>query len=311
MKSKESVQIEAMDNKPSYKKGSTGPIIGYLQRTLGIDDDENFGKDTLQSVRKVERDAGFAETGEAGERVFSVIGLQWPDHFLRCMNFTSALEGTSYGDVNRRDDDGAGVTLGIVGFTSSNGEVQQLVSAQLRRQSDAANSLSILRQDQLRKLILQHPAGGNLSAAMWKEFCYDKGGVIRDDFSAMLGAWALDDGWRKLQEWYAKEVYWTRAVKDADGLGLTTMLGLGLMYDTAVQNGGWRSDHMKQFQQESKDGTEISVRMAVARSVAACARPQYRKDVLSRKECFVFSAGFCHGSYYDLINFAFDVTDVK
>lgn len=78
------------------------------------------------------------------------------------------------------------------------------------------------------------------------------------------------------------------------------------MFDIAVQNGGFKEKHMKEFNKITKDGTQASLLRAVATAVSNTALPEWRKDVYKRKMIFADGAGIVHGDYFDLDCYAFE-----
>lgn len=287
----------------SYKRTAKGPVIVALQEKLGVDRvDGIFGRLTQAAVRNVQRQAGWMESGDADKAVFEILGAQFPDEFLRCLNLTSALEGTGFGDINSTDIDNYGITMGVIGFTSRTGEVQEVLRRYLEaRPSGMDGLISKARLYNLKQLI-----NGNAPHKAWLEYAYDKSGRIYLDFDALIMELGKDQDWRNIQVRMARKQCWEPAMKVAEKLGIKSTCGRCLMFDIFVQNGGWRVDHQKFVDQETLDGTEPTLLRAIARAAAARATKQWRKDVLARKLLFVEQVGFVHGEFFDVDCYAID-----
>jgi hypothetical protein len=295
---------------PSFKRGCTGPIVYRLQEKLKVvRPDGIFGKNTQAAIRKAQEHAGLPADGNADKRTFDAIGIQWPDWWLRCMNFTSALEGTSFGGMNRRDIDGWGITLGIVGFTSRNGEVQSVFKKAYAQKPQIAELLPLERRAEFVKLLATTFKSTSASNIAWCEFAYWPSGYLREDIREMVHVLGSDPIWQRIQLDMAHRTYWLPAADKAKAMGLTSMAGYGLLYDTWVQNGGWRDCHQKFYMTQSQDANEVTKLRAIARAAANCATSTWRDDVLRRKMVFVETAGVVHGSFFDLSNYGYEGVD--
>jgi peptidoglycan hydrolase-like protein with peptidoglycan-binding domain len=302
---------EPMSLAPSYKRAAKGPVIKQLQKKLGLARDGIFGKDTTAAIRTIQKNAGMAQTGHADERVFRALGMEFPDQWLRVMNFTSALEGTDFGGVNRKDIDGWGITMGIVGFTSRNGEVQELFSKFY--QKHPALLLTLIPTQERRNVfmnLLRYPSGSAAeSNKRWKDFAYGDDGYIREDFRLMVRALGEEKYWREIQISTAYKTYYLPSAKQTEKMGFRSMAAYGMMYDIWVQNGGWRPCHEDFYKRHAEGESEERKLLVIAHAAANCASKQWRSDVLSRKKIFANTAGFAHGEYFDLINHAFEGVD--
>lgn len=299
---------------PSFKRTSQGPIIRRLQQKLfTVKPDGVYGRLTQQAVRSMQTAEGLEPTGNASQLVFGKLNLAWPDWFLRCMNLTSALEdgGKGFGAINTTDIDDWGITLGIVGFTSRNGEVQALFKQLLQRHPNAVMRFeSVARRDEFNRLVASKFPNLEASNRAWSMFAYGAtGGRLRDDFEDFVVELGEDRVWQGIQLDAARVHYWEPAVAQAKALGITSMRGHGLLYDLWVQNGGWRTCHKNFYLSQSHDSSEDTKLRAIARAAANCATATWREDVLKRKMIFVETAGFAHGSYFDLTYYAFEGVD--
>lgn len=292
-----------MPSKSTFKRGCRGPVVVGFQEHLEVSADGIYGRLTTLAVRKLQRAYGWVETGEAGRAEFEALGIQFPDEFLRCLNLTSAMEGTGFSDVNVQDIDGWGITLGVIGFTSRNGEVQRLFSEFLKLHPHGMDGM----MSEARVATLKNLIHTGASYKAWDAFAYAPNKYIRSDFEAMVDRLGRHPDFRNLQVRFARKTYWEPAIATAAKLGVKSMAGRGLLYDGYVQSGGWRQDHQKFLDSETKDGTEKTLLRAIARAFGYRATKRWQHDVLKRKLLFVETAGVVHGLYLDLDDFAFDL----
>lgn len=285
----------------SFKVGCRGYLIGVLQRALGIKDDEIFGAQTFASIKNMQKRFMMEETGQADEKLYRALKLRWPDEFDRCLQVTASFEGTGFGGVNNTDIDGAGVTLGLAGFTTKHGEVQSLITEYISKKPTAINVLPYGMQQSLWELVRVKSA-----RAAWDNWFYGENGRVRTAVKGAVETWGKDADFQQLQLDRILRNFWVPAVKSGITLGLRSPQGFGLMLDIQVQNGGWRTDHQRKYLQESQTGTEGSKLRAIAKVVADSANPRWREDVLKRKMVFATGAGKVHGTFYDLSNYAFE-----
>jgi hypothetical protein len=213
------------------------------------------------------------------------------------------MEGTGFSDVNAQDIDSYGVTMGIVGFTSRTGEVQRLFGEYLKMHPNGLDGMMSASRVATLKNMLQ--TGANYK--VWDQFAYAPNKYIRADFEQMVDRLGRDRDFRNLQVRFARKTYWEPALATATKLGVRSMAGRGLMLDGYVQNGGWRPDHQKFLDSETKDGTEKTLLRSIARAFGYRATKKWQHDVLKRKLMFVEGAGVVHSIYIDLDDWAFQL----
>lgn len=286
-----------------FSEGARGFIVSRLQRALGgLKVDEDFGPKTTAAVRDLQQRMGQPVTGDACEDTFQAVGLPFPSVFERCLNLTGMYEGTGFGGVNKRDIDGAGVTLGIVGFTTEHGEVQRLVTEYLRIKPSAANGMSVSAKGKL--LALTKASGRNREA--WDRWFYGADGVVDPWIRDVMKSWGQDELFQRLQLAMIETEMWLPVLRTAANLGFSDNLpALGLLFDTQVQNGGWKDRHQKHYGSLSQDGTMKRKLQSMALAVTMCSNPKWQSDVGSRKMTFVTGGGTVHGRYYDLADYGF------
>jgi hypothetical protein len=274
----------------TFKIGSRGFLIQRLQRAVDIKADGIFGPQTAAAINNT----------EAGPAEYSAAGLGWPDDFERAMNLVSCFEGTSFGDCNLHDIDGAGLTFGIAGFTTKHGEVQELLARHIARAPAALDILPAALQNALLALLSRRAAAGQ-----WRDAFYGPKGSVLPAWRSALAAWGEMPSMQTLQLQLARERFWEPAVVVAQSLGFSSLQAYTFFLDVAVQNGGWRKSHLvmakRMIDWFSED--ESKALAVAARAVAACAREEWRNDVLARKMAIATARGVVHGREYDLRKF--------
>lgn len=285
----------------AYARGARGYVVEKLQRALKITPDGDYGPKTERAVEDCQAALGHQITGRAGEGFFGEVGVQWPGQFERALQVVASFEGTGFGGVNKRDIDGAGVTLGISGFTTKHGEVQSLVRTFAKLRPKALHKIPSSAKERL--LVLVNSEGRNTEA--WDSWFYGRDGLVDPWIRDIVASWGQDELFRSLQLQRTEESFWIPARKDAKKLGLTSDQGVALMLDIRVQNGGWRAEHQDHFNAQTHDGTEAGrIRAAVNAVVAKC-KPRWAEDVRTRKEVFLRGHGEVHGRKYHLEDYAF------
>jgi hypothetical protein len=237
--------------------------------------------------------------GLADEAVFRHLGMSWPTEFERALALIAELEGTSYGDCNATDIDGAGLTMGICGFTTKHGEVQALVETFLHEVPEAWTWAPPSLQLALRELMDE-----SAPTEAWEGVLLDAQRRPRHATRSTIAAWGTHPRMRELQHALAFERYWQPAAATARRLGVDTSQGRALLFDIAVQNGGWRAGHEKRLAQlttaaHGPEDPHTRLR-AIALAVADEAQAPWRSDVLSRKMLFARGAGMVHGTFFSL-----------
>lgn len=286
---------------PALRSSARGFLVRRLQRAMSITPDGQFGNDTRQAVVNHQRQFMLHPTGLADENFHQALGLPWPGEFERCMNLVQCFEGTGFGDCNATDIDGAGLTLGIAGFTTLHGEVQQLL-----RQFIEDNPAAVLRAlppatyTRLRELL-----AGEASAVRWKQLFFENGKTVSPHWVRAFQIWGERDTMQALQMTMAHERFWVRAQSDAASLGYSSVRARCLFLDIAVQNGGWKHRHTLKRRDYSirKSDPEEHQLLAIALAVAEGAKPRWKTDVLQRKETIARGTGTVHRRSYNLISY--------
>lgn len=287
----------------TFKTNARGFVVQRLQKGLGIAADGIFGAQTYGALVALQRTvpAGVsAPPGEAGPAEFVAVGLAWPSPFERAMNLVGCFEGTSFGDCNPTDMDGAGLTLGIAGFTTRHGEVPRLLARYLAEMPGRLADISPALQSRLLELLARRG-----SAEGWKSLFFGTDGRVAPSWLEAFAKWGRCETMQRLQLEMAHAAFWGPAASAAESLGFNTVQGLTFFLDVAVQNGGWKKSHLviarRMIDWRSEDPARALA--VAARAVAAHAVEKWRNDVLSRKMAIATGKGVVHGREWDLRDF--------
>lgn len=286
----------------AYRIGSRGFVVQGLQNALGLPPDGRFGSRTAAAVAAKQLQLGSPATGDANKPTFAALAVTWPDEFERCMNLTSALEGTGFGDCNAADIDGAGLTLGVAGFTSASGEVQELLNRLFAARPEAVEALPRQTSSQVRDAIARR-AG----AAEWRRLFYGTGNSVKAKWVSAFRTWGQLAEMQAAQLQMARARFWQPAIAAANQLQIESLAGKALLFDVGVQNGGWAQRHQRQYElrlAQEKPADETAKLRLIAQVVAACAASRWQADVLARKLMFADGGGTVHGEQFELLDYA-------
>ena len=292
--------------KLAFDIGSCGYLVRDLQRGAGLAQvDGAFGMATGRAVMDVQRVHGLEQTGKADEATFAALGLVWPDEFERCLNLTSCLEGTSFGDCNATDIDGAGLTFGVAGFTTASGEVQTILRHLRLRNPQAFQVLSESTHAKLQQLV----SSRTTDDGAWKQLFYGSDCRVRPEWIVAFRTWGGVAEMQSAQKDLARELFWQPALRAVHRLRLESNRARALLFDIAVQNGGWNVRHQRVFDSlvlQKRPCDEQATLDLIAQAVATCAASKWRTDVLARKLMLARGSGFVHGRQYDLHSYAIE-----
>lgn len=297
----------------SFKIGARGLCVRELQELLQIKVDGVFGaRETAPAIVRTQKAHNLIESGEADAQLYEVLGSTFPDLFRRCLGLTNAFEGTYYSDCNAEDIDNAGLTMGIIGFTSAHGEVQEILRNYYQRRTSMTSQFSGERRGLFESLLTTIT-----DASAWGKFFYgpafvagqSKGLPVISDVIAAIKEWGYDTEMRTIQLERAAR-YWAHVPIEVAELGLDmgseaeTNAAHALLFDTHVQNGSLRSEHRQVFTTKCNHHPEATTVRAklqfLAEAIAECAKSEWRVDVLARKSLFASGSGVVHGTRYTL-----------
>lgn len=268
----------------------------------------------VQGVMRAER----ALFGQAGPAVFTALGLEWPELFARCLGLTACFEGTGFGGSCGPKDTGdkAGVTFGVVGFTSYNGELQELLRDALaghRPEFEYIGTSVLGVGPYYRMLELIKDYQDHKAFELW---ALSTAGSVRPGVKQWLSALGELPWMRHLQMHTAFIRYWTKiAEKQAKQLfepGISAR-AYALMFDIAVQNGGLKALEIEDLSSDfGKPGaalTETDRMHAINTKLIDRLRQTKRptaiiEAVRSRKGCIATGIGRVHGADYVVRGFA-------
>src|SRR5262249_12602659 len=140
------------------------------------------------------------------------------------------------------------LTWGIIGFTWSNNEVQQIL-AEAHQNYPAAfsNAFGALEPKILEVLQMNHS-----SQMQWAYgISVGNGERIQPEWSAAFAALGAVPEIQAIQLRRVESQYWSRAASDAATLNIKSEEGQSLCFDIAVQNGGLDDGEMSAIQKEN------------------------------------------------------------
>lgn len=319
----------------TYSMGARGPIIVALQQQLekklghsldhGVDG--RFGGATHDAVIELANKFSIREdgvrAGRAGRAVFEAVGMAWPNVFARCLGLTMQFEGTGFSGAEgpRETSDSAGVTYGCIGFTSYNGEVQELLREARLKNPQRFDHISFGHLGDKARLEMHAriaAGAGNGLFASWALIPTGEqyAGSVRAPVKGFLAELGCEDWFKALQVEWAKERYWNRALKQTAELFGDNISArpLALMFDVCVQNGGLDAGEIKDLvgiftrgvgsiYDERERMTSVCNRL-IARLRNNGRPPKIIDDVRSRKNTILLGEGKVHGENFVIRSYA-------
>lgn len=287
--------------------GARGDLVGQIQRALAAaghgpkDIDEIYGEDTLDAVVSYQGEKKLTITGVVDEATWNpLMRCPVPAVSERSLALTAAFEGHGY-TLARGNFDGAWLTWGIIGFTLKSGQIQQIVT---KIQSTFPQLIPLAFGRDAAKLIeIMHQPAPQQKA--WATSLTVSGGDLAEQWKTGFAKFGSLPEVQAEQRRHANDNYYKPSVNAARALGISTELGLALMFDVHVQNGGLSAASMQQIREDieaSHDATEANIREIIADAVAGECIPKYRDDVRDRKMTIASGKGTVHGREYDLSN---------
>ena len=287
--------------------GARGDIVGQIQRALeaaghspkGID--EIYGEDTLDAVVAFQGEKRLNVTGAIDESTWSALmHVPVPGLHERSLGVTAAFEGHSYTRA-RGNVDGAWLSWGIVGFTLKFHQLQPLLLNIHAKYPDALKAAFGTHAAQLLDVLGQTAPQQKAWAT---SITMPNGGITEPWHSGFTKLGAITQVQAE-QRRAAYENYYRPALETAGRFGIGTELGLTLLFDIHVQNGGISAAAAERIREDlagSHDASESNLREIIAEAVADDAIPKYREDVRARKLVIARGRGTVHSHEYDLSN---------
>lgn len=257
-----------------------------------------YGNDTVSSLMRLQEARRLPVTGTVTTATWPQLTNEaLPTLFERCLSITAEFEGHGFG-LLQGNFDGAGLTWGIIGFTLSNGEIQQLL-----RQADAVVPGTVNRV--LGPLAAEWRAKTALPLAQQVAWA--------DRMSSGPGKTEVPAPWKqafarlgeepvvkRLQMQRAFDAYFVPAAATARQLRLKSELGVALAFDCHVQNGASRRQAVAELTPLAGSISEPEMRRRLAQRVAALSRPEFSADVLGRKSALASGEAVFRGRHYVL-----------
>lgn len=271
-----------------------GYIVGPADKFV----DGDFGRKTEAALRGLQAARGLAQTGAVDDPTWQGLTADpIPTLFERCLGLTADFEGHGFG-LAKGNFDGAGLTWGIIGFTLSSGEIQELLS---QAEQTATGTLERVMGDLADEWleISSKPRSAQLDWADALSIGPGKQGLPPEwkDAFAKLGEEPIV---KRLQLDKAYQDYFVPAATTARRVKLSSELGMSLCFDLHVQNGASRVKAVAEIEAGPPSATELAQREALANLTADKSAASWREDVRSRKLAIARGKGTVHGRAYTL-----------
>lgn len=262
--------------------------------------DGDYGNNTVQAVTALQIARGLVSSGAVDDQTWRQLTVDpVPTLFERCLGLTAAFEGHGF-SLAQGNFDGAGLTWGIIGFTLSSGEVQQLLADAEQVAPGTLDRVMGPLAGEWRQLLTRTrpqqvawadamssgPSKANLPQP-WK------------DAFARLGDEPVV---KRLQMQRAYDSYFVPAASTAKRVSLASELGVALCFDLHVQNGSSRIDAVAFISNQPPKSSELEQRRALANAVADRSAARWQADVRLRKLAIANGEGSVHGRNYTLAN---------
>lgn len=276
-------------------------LLGDGRDPLGVD--MYFGPDTASALERWHQRTGGRDAASVSVQEWRLLtGLPTPDMFDLCAQITAAFEGHGFGKAVG-DFDGAVATWGYHGYTLKFGHLQ----AVLKRTEAASPGVLAEAFGAAEGAALRAMLDMNLA----DQVAWGRANLLQQD-RRMLPSWIKGfdeiggrEPCRAAQLAHSREAFWERiALPQIRRLGLKEPLSCGLLFDTAIQQGGLGRAAMASLEAAFAAApamTEQDKRAAVAKAaVESVGNARFREDVRQRRETFVSGTGRVHDKTYNL-----------
>ena len=260
--------------------------------------DGDYGGHTEAALRALQTKRQLPATGAVDTATWQQLTTDpLPTLFERCLGLTADFEGHGFGRLEGNFD-GAGLTWGIIGFTLSNGEIQQLLSeAEQVVPGTLARVLGPLAPVWLD--LMKQPRAKQVAFADSISSGPGKGNVP-PEWRQAFAALGDEPVVKRLQMQRAYDAYFVPATATAKQMKLESELGIALAFDMHVQNGTSRKKAVAELASLAGTLPEPEMRRRLAQRVAAYSNAAFSADVLSRKTTIAEGQGQVHGRSYRL-----------
>ena len=286
--------------------GARGDLVGQIQRALAAaghspkEINEVYGEDTLDAVVAYQGEKKLSITGVVDEPTWNAL-LHCPVPAVsdRSLALTASFDGHGY-CLARGNHNGEWLTWGIVGFSLRAGHVQSLLRRIHATHPDLIGQ-AFGRNSAILMEVMGLPAPQQKA---WATSLTIRGGELADPWRTGFATLGSFPEVRQEQRRLALENYYKPALDCARGLGVSTELGLALLFDIYVA-GGLSAAAMEQVREDvaaSRDATDANIREIIADAAAEDAIPKNRDDVRARALAIARGSGEFRGHTYELAN---------
>lgn len=261
------------------EKGCYGPLIQKVQIKLNLDTDGIMGPNTIQAIdTAAPRNKTVEDSNKVSlDQITKILGYP-VDLFNRCLNLTGALEGTLY---NRcvGNFDGAGLTVGVIGFNIGAGSLQELINHYIRGMDK--DNLMFLEKNEYDMLVEM----SNLSKRHASILPKTPSDLHRSLFQTLMG----DPWWVRAQDELAYK-YFDKAVdflKSFDTLTnyFWTADNYANVFDAVVQT--WKPVSHKKWLQDNCRANVFHQDFKAAFDIIYDSDNRWKADVLARRDLFI------------------------
>ncbi len=269
---------------------------GHLASVDGI-----YGRQTAQAIKQWQGGKRFVPTGAVDELTWQgLTNTEAPPLFRRCLALTAAFEGHGY-TLAVGNFDGAYLTWGIIGFTLKHGNFGKVITA--IRDRHPALLTETMGKEKAAEILKAVNGTDSAKKAFGNSITLSaKAGALRQDWKDAFKDLGDRREVRAIQDEVARTEYWTRGVKDMQRFGKMTEIDAALFFDTSVQNGGVDADKAEAIKKAlaslPRKATNRERLKATAEAIASESKPEYRNDVLSRRQTIALGSGNVHGAEY-------------
>ena len=272
--------------------------VGLLKGAV----DGIYGRGTSEAVRSFQSGAGLEPSGSVDEATWTgVTRTPLPSVFERFLEVTASIEGHGFTHAVGNFD-GAGITWGIIGFTLRFGALPAILLAAEREQPGLL--AEAFGEAQGSELLGVLGNGDSAAQVRWADQLSTGSNKVNlsEPWKSGFRKLGLNPRVQAIQVEMVRDKYLNPSLRTAEAYGLRSELGQALAFDIHVQNGSVKKSAHEYYVAHGGDKAEAEPqrRLLLAQAVAAVALPQYRADVLSRKEAFARGQGTVHKKLYDM-----------
>lgn len=300
-----------------FRLGSSGEEVLKIQeklQKLGFYTgalDSRFGGGTESAVKAFQVSEGLEADGKVGPETFrALFGKKAPEAPAiasksiehRCLALTGTFETSTVApgcfSCVTGDFDGQGISFGALQWNFGQGSLQPILERMLRNHRGVMESVF---HDHLPRLE-QALQGGKAACMRFARSIQDNRNRVQEPWVGMFKALGRTPECQDIQSEMSLDMN-RRARALAREYGLKSQRAVALMFDILVQNGSIKDTVKRQILKDfealpanlSPDDLEVRKMRSVATRRAEAAKPEFVKDVKSRKLCIANGEGTVHG----------------